>query len=359
MKFFRKTPVAVAITVVMVVAAIFIGLSRDPATPAAPTPEQVGLDTTLATGPYADYIWDEANELSKSQEEEICLYNANWAQRYDSIIAVAVVKRVDGAIDDYAYSLGSEIELAAADGILVIDVKNQNAYLAVGPDYPMTDQQITNHMNNSLYNYVMQGKYGEGIHNLFASINGFYVDNYGLGYLDNQNTVQISGGSGIWGILVLILILFLIAHVVDTLRFNSYRQRYYGVLNPPVVFRPLLFWHSPGTSWYRNNWRKPKPPSTPPRGPGNSGGGGFSGFGGTTNRNNSNRGNFNGFGGSGRNNFSSGSRGGGFGGGRGGGFSSGPRGGGFGGSRGGGFSSGGFRGGGFGGGGSRGGGFRR
>ena len=60
--------------------------------------------------------------MSSGEEEEICLYNANWAQRYDSIIAVAAITSVDGPLDDYAYRLGEEIELASADGILVIDV---------------------------------------------------------------------------------------------------------------------------------------------------------------------------------------------------------------------------------------------
>lgn len=51
----------------------------------------------------------------------------------------------------------------------------------------MTDQQVTNYMDQSLYEYVAAGEYGEGVLNLFADVNQFYVDNYGLGYLDNAN----------------------------------------------------------------------------------------------------------------------------------------------------------------------------
>lgn len=344
MKFFQKTPVAIAITAIMIVAAVIIGQSK-PTTAPAPTPSEVGLDTSLSTGQFASYIWDEANELSSKEEEQICLYNADWAQRYDSIIAVAVVEKVTGNIDDYAYSLGEEIELAAADGILVIDAKNKDAYLAVGPNYPMNDSQITSYMNNSLYEDVMEGSFGNGVLNLFADINQFYVDNYGLGYLDNQTTVELSGGSSLADAIVLIVILLLIATIIDHLKYSSYRQRYYGVVNPPVVFRPLLFWHGPSTTWYRRNWRRP-PPTGGPRNPGNRpGGGSFNGFTGSSGGSRPRGGGFSG--GSRGGGFSSGSRGGGFGGSRGG----------FGGSRGGGFSGG--RGGGFGGGGSRGGGFRR
>ena len=351
MKFFQKTWVAVTFTVVMIMAAVFIGQSKVTTEP-APEPGRVGLDTSLSTGQFADYIWDEAAELSSKEEEQICLYNANWVQRYDSLIAVAVVNRVEGNLDDYAYQLGEEIELASADGILVIDVADKDAYLAAGPDYPLTDNQITSYMNNSLYKDVQAGSFGNGILTLFADLNQFYVDNYGLGYLDNASSgPAVSGGrsGSLGGIIALVVILLIIATIADHLRYDTYRRQYYGVLNPPVVFRPILFWHGPGFGWYRRRWYRPASP--PPRGPGGPGnrpsGGGFNGFSGPSGGGSSRGGG-----------FSSGPRGGGFSGGsRGGGFSGGSRGGGFGGSRGGGFSGG--RGGGFGGGGGRGGGFGR
>lgn len=366
MKFFQKTWVAVAITAAMIVGAVFIGQSKDGGSSPA-SPEAVGLDTTLSTGQFADYIWDEAGELTDAQEKQICLYNANWARRYDSIIAVALVNGAEGSIDDYAYNLGEEIGLASADGILVVDANAPDAYLAVGPDYPMTDSQITDYMNNSLYEYVAHKDYGDGILTLFQNINQFYVDNYGLGYLDNSGgsgAGASSGGETLAAVVMLIVMLLIIATIVDSLRYSSYRQRYYGVVNPPYVFRPILFWHGPGYGWYRRRWRPAPPPPGGPKGPGNrpggpgaGPGGGFSGFHGPRGGGSSTGPRGGGFsGGSRGGGFSSGPRGGGFSGGsRGGGFSGG-RGGGFGGSRGGGFSGG--RGGGFSGG-SRGGGFGR
>jgi len=348
MKFLQKTWFAWLLTAVMIVAAIGIGRVRGDRPEPLPS-GSAALDESLSTQQFADYIWDEAGVLSNKNEESICLYNANWAQRYDSIIAVAAVTSVDGDIDEYAYDLGEEIELASADGILVIDVSAKDAYLAVGPDYPMTDSEITSFMNSGLYDYVQSGKTGEGIINLFGKINSFYVNNYGLGYLDNSSPYS-SGGDAAVGVVMLVIILIAIVLVINALdraRYNTYRRQYYGVLNPPVVFRPIFFWHGPGTSWYRRHWRPaPPPPPRPPQGPGGprpGGGGNFTGFSGPG-------------GGSHGGGFSSGPRGGGFSGGsRGGGFSGGPRGGGFsGGSRGGGFGGG--RSGGFGGG-SRGGGF--
>ncbi len=379
MKFFQKTWAAWLLTAVMIAAAVGIGQAKGGQREPEPLPSgSAALDESLSTQQFADYIWDEAGVLSSKQEEQICLYNANWNQRYESIIAVAAVKSADGNLDDYAYGLGEEIELASADGILVIDVSAKDAYLAVGPDYPLTDGQVTSYMDNSMYEYVKSGDYGSGVLNLFKDLNTYYVDNYGLGYLDNGNSYvpgYSSSGDTAVGIIMLIFILIAIVVVINAIdrsRYNTYRRQYYGVVNPPVMFRPIFFWHAPGSWWYRRHWRQPPPPPPPrpPRGPGGPGPGSRPGGGGSS---------FTGFsgpkgGGSSRGGgFSSGPRGGGFSGGsRGGGFSSGPRGGGFsggsfGGGRGGGFG-GGFRGGGFGGGsrggggfsgGSRGGGFGR
>lgn len=351
MKFLQKTWVAWLLTAVMILGAIGIGQIKGGGREPEPLPSGgAALDESLSTQQFADYILDETGTLSAKQKEKIGLYNANWARRYDSIVAVAVKESVPGSMDDFAYDLGMDIGLSGSDAILLIDASSQDAYLAASPDYPLTDSQIATYVDSALRPYVGSGRYGEGVLELFYELNEFYVDSYGLGYLDNSGS-YVSGGDTAAGIVMLVFILIaivLVVNAIDRARYNTYRQRYYGVASPPVMFRPIFFWHGPGSLWYRRNWRRPPPPPPkPPRGPGGPGGGfgggsGFSGFSGPSGGGFSGRGP---------------SRGGGFSGGRGGGFS----GGGFSGrgpSRGGGFSGG--RGGGFsGGGGSRGGGFGR
>ena len=299
MKIFRKTGVAVLLTVLMIAAAIGIGRWRGAQAEAVPPPSS-DLDTSLSASTYLNWISDGADVLSEAQENQIALYNANWVERYDSLIAVATVSSLSEDIGDYAYNLGVEIELASADGILVVNAENGDCYLAVGADYPMTDSQVSSYLDRYLYEDAMAGNFGVGVLSLFDGINEFYLDNYGLGYLDNSGD-QVYGGRSagemLGAVVVLLVILLVIASVLDSMRYTSYRQRYYGVPNPPYVFRPILFWHGPGWGWYRRRWRRPPPP--PPRGPrgpgGRPGGGGFNGFQGPG-----------GFGGSG------GSRGGGF-----------------------------------------------
>lgn len=98
MKLFQKTSVAVALTVVMIAAAIGIGQVRGSSAPAVP--QAAGLDKSLSTSSYATWISDEAEVLSEQEEQQICLYNANWVARYDSLIAVATVREVSGDIAD-------------------------------------------------------------------------------------------------------------------------------------------------------------------------------------------------------------------------------------------------------------------
>lgn len=336
MKFFQKTGVAWAITALMVVAAVLIGTGKEPVR----APEPTKLDTSLSTGAYEQWVGDFAGVLSDEEIKTICLYNANWDKRYGSIIVVETLEDVPSqGLEDYTYDMAYDFELGPYDGYLAIVPGEDDAYLAVGQDYPLSDSEVGVYMSQYLYDGVASGDVGQGVLTLFAALNDYYVDNYGTGA--GTGTVS-SGTAGIIGILMLLIVVIVVLSILDRVRYNSYRARYYGVVNPPYVFRPILFWHGPGYGWYRRNWRRPPPPPPkPPRG----GSGGFGG----------------GFGSSSRpGGFGSSRPSGGFGGGRGGGFSSGnfggSRGGGFGGGRGGGF--GGSRGGGFSGGG-RGGGFGR
>ena len=314
MKFFQKTWVAVVITLAMVAAAVGIGQWKGEA--AQQLPSSTGLDTSLSTAAYEQWVGDGAGVLSREQVEQICLYNANWDRRYGSIIVVETLADLpQQGLEDYAISQAEQFQLGSGDGYLAVVPSRQDAYLAVGMSYPLSDSEVGVYLRQYLYE-DLQENCGGGILSLFDAINQYYINVYGIPAQNSYGAAQ--GGSRLLGLVVLVVILLVIATVADRLRYDAYRQRYYGVVNPPVVFRPILFWHGPGWGWYNRRWRRPPPPPPPPRGPGGFGPGGFGGprpGGGASSRP----------GGFGR----SGVRGGGFGGSRGG--SS--RGGGFGGSR--------------------------
>ncbi len=366
MKFFQKRSVAILITLVVIAGAIGIGQWRGVGM-TTPVPEQpsvsTGLDQSLSTGKYEKYIYDGANILSSSAERDLLLYNANWDYRYNSVIAVVTVENATGGdVESLAWDQGLDMGLGEGDAVLALDVNGGAYWVAPGEDFStILTSKVAGELETGLKSNFGASRYEEGILGFYASMNQVYLDNFGLG---NAETGNITYGEGQFAIgtaiflLVLGLILFLaIASAIDNSRYNTYYGRYYGVGAPPVMFRPILFWHGPSYGWYRNRWSpsyRTRYHDHNGRGPGGGfGGGSSSGFGGRGNSGPRGGGTFGGkpsgggsrggFGGS----FSGGSRGGGsFGGSRGGGF-----GGGFsGGSRGGGFGGGGGgRGGGFGG----------
>lgn len=341
MKALKKFPVAVMLTVVVILGCLVYGQ----ATKSAELPEVT----------FNNWVADTANVLSDETEAQLEAYNSQWDSGYSSIIAVATVNSTTGwDISDYTLSLADAWGLGANDMILVIDVGGGQQYMDCGDTIYtyMSSGQISSYINDYLYTDAANGDYDQGVLALYAAWDSWYSSTVPAGSSstpqgnnDDQSYPQgneevvyaYSDNSGsfgiIFGIVFLIVILLFILSIMDSIRMNLYRGRYFGVPTPPP-FRPLLFWHRPGWGWYRSRWHDPHGPHGP-HGPGPGGPGGPGGFGG-------------------------GPRGGGprGGGPRGGGFGGGPRGSGAprGGGRPGGGSFGGSRGGGFGGG-SRGGSF--
>ena len=264
MKFLQKRSVAWTITALLIAAAVVIAWTG-------------GLDRSLSTGAYERWVGDFAGVLSDEQVEQICLYNANWDNRYGSVIVVELLADApDISLEDYTYDQANAFELGSFDAYLAIVPDTGEAYFAAGIDYPLTDSQIGVYMSQYLYDYVQDGDYGDGVLNLFSHLNEYYLDNYGdgSGYSDDYYYVSYSSG---WVMVVFWLILLVVVlSIIDSMRFNSYRARYYGVAYPPYMFRPIFFWHGPRYGWYRRRWHRPAPPPPPPPGhhrPGGFGGG--------------------------------------------------------------------------------------
>ena len=145
--------------------------------------------------------------------------------------------------------------LGQGDALLVLDIGGRNAYLATGNDFSdvlLNETQVTTYLDLYLYEPFMDGDYGKGVLTFMSALNERYVDEFGGAEVSVGSD---NGGDTLIGIIVLLLILVAIASVLDSIRYNSYRQRYYGVPNPPFVFRPFLFWHGPGYGWYRRRWQ--------------------------------------------------------------------------------------------------------
>ena len=383
MKLFKSKSFAILVLIAAIVLSSLYGLWKKPA---VEVPDGgAALDETISTSYLDPYIIDKANILSFRTEKMIGIYDANWDNMFGGILAVITEKRVSGDLEDaardLAYTLGGD-GLGENDAILLIDAEAK-AYCLVpsGRFYDYLASQSASFVDGCLSDYVQKGDYDGGIINLLGQIHLLLGNN---GYY--QTDAFFTGGVGVVSIIaslipviLLIVCLVMLFNAIDRMRYRSWYNLYGGMAAPPVVYRPIFWWHRPGSRWFRRRQPPPSPggpggPRTPPRPPqsrppmGGSprppmGGGTRPPMGGGTRPP---------MGGGSRpsspprsGSFGGGSRGGGFGGSsgsfgggsRGGSFGGGSRSGGFGGgSRGGSFGGGGSRGGSFGGG-SRGGGF--
>lgn len=351
MKLLKSKPFAIGVMVAAIFLAIAFSAGSNP-----PMPEGgVALDQNLPTAEYEMYIVDEANVLSKKIEKQLSIYNANWVELAGRIMAVVTVEH-SADLESDAWYWGDYLGLYDDDALLLIDVGSESfTVVAVGSFYDTLAAQPSGFLDDAMYADVRRGDYDAAVLNLFAQVH----------LLHDSYSYSVSFGSAraglIFMLILLVVFIIMICSLVDSMRYSSWNARYGSMAAPPVVYRPILWWHRPGSIWYRRR-RMPPPPPGPhhhggPRPP--MGGGGYrpptSGHrppsssrpGGSFSS--SRGGSFSG----GRSGSFSSGRGGSFSGGRSGGFSSG-RGGSFSGGRGGGFSGG--RGGSFGGG-SRGGSF--
>ncbi len=329
MKALKKFPVAVVLTLVVILGCIGVG--------------QATKEADLPDVTFGTWVEDSAGILSSSTLAALEEYNDAWDAAYTSVLAVATVNSTSGwEISEFTLEVADAWGLGSWDMILIIDVGGDQCYMDCGDDIYayMDDDQINTYINSYLYSDLKSGNYDEGLLTFFEAWDEWYTEasqssssgstggsvagnyNYNSGWDDySYGYHQGSSMGGLLGVALIffILLLILVLSILDSIRMAAYRTRYFGMAAPPP-FRPFLFWHRPGWGWYTRHWHMGGPRG--PHGPGGPGG------------------------------FGTGHRGGGFGGGPGGGgFGGGPRGGGFGGgSRGGGFGGGHGGGGGFGGG---------
>lgn len=272
MKFFQKRSVAVIVMVLAILAAVGIGRVKGASGRAAAP--GTGLDSSLDTAYYEQFIYDQADVLNNSAEKQLAVYLANWDARYNSIVAFMSVSSVSGDPEDYAYDLAEDYDLGDGDALLLV-VKSSDEYRFIwGDDF---DTIMNTKSMDRLSATMDSGSWQDCVLTFYSVLNNIYVENFGVGN-GSPGTQGISGynpGYRVGGVNSVVLvaifaiIVILLLSAIDRSRYNTYRSQYYGVVNPPVVFRPIFFWHGPRYGWYQRHWHQPPPPPPPrPGGPG-------------------------------------------------------------------------------------------
>jgi len=270
MKLLKNRAFAIFVLIAAIALSSLYGLSKKPA---AEVPEGAApLDESVSTSYLDPYILDNAHLLSFRTEKTVGIYDANWDKAFGGILAVVTEDSVSGDLEDAAWDWASRIGsdgLGENDAILLLDAQAKDYRLiASGRFYDYVAAQPSSFVDSCLYEYVQKGDYDGGVMNLLGQLHLVMSSGY-------QEDAFFTGGAGVFSliaslvpVILLIVVLVVLFNIIDGIRYSSWYGRYGTMPVPPVVYRPIFWWHRPGSRWYRH--RRTPPP--PPRGPGGPGG---------------------------------------------------------------------------------------
>lgn len=232
MKFYQRRSVALVVLVLAILGASVYGLSKRP--------------TSLPDVQYGQWIWDREDLLTASTEEVIDRYNDTWNERYYAVVAVATMNNVKGwDKEDFVYDLGERWGLGANDMLLLV-VENDHYYVGLGDNllYAMTDTQRTK-LQAAIEQSYYTGDFDAAVTDFFrqadvfyAQVMGQYSSAYG-GYEWVGSGDSDRVGTSVFGVILVVAVVFLVWVLLDKLRYNRYRRRVR--VTPGIVYYPI-FW---------------------------------------------------------------------------------------------------------------------
>lgn len=263
MKLLKNRGFAVAVLIVTIVLSSLYGLSKKPeAALPAPQPEPE-LAMGLSTAAFEPYIVDDAKILSTDTEKRLSLYNANWDSLGGSILAVVTTNHA-GDIVDAAWDWADDMELGENDAVLLMDPAAADSYLlSFGTFAERFSGRESTYLTQYLYEDFQKEQYDAGVLALFEQIhaNLFAAAQPPAEYPGGADTLSVI--SAVIPILLLLIVLVVLFNVIDSMRYTSWNRRYGSMGVPPVIYRPIFWWHRPGSAWFRR--RRTPPPPRPPR----------------------------------------------------------------------------------------------
>ena len=142
MQVFKKQSVAWAITAVLIVLAIVIGVSKGG--PTAQPAEELARS----------YVLDEADVLSKKTESKLAQQNQQTWEKYGSVVAVLTVNYGKEDFGDYLMNRADKMGLTDADFIIGLDISGDNYWLIQG--FAMADVFTDDLCSNYAFRYMEQ-----------------------------------------------------------------------------------------------------------------------------------------------------------------------------------------------------------
>lgn len=235
MKFFKSRALATVVLVLVIIGASIYGFSKRPA--------------ELPAVEYYQWVHDKENLLTASTEDMIEKYNTSWNDKYYAVIAVAAVENIRGwNVEDFVYDLGERWGLGANDMLLLI-VEDDDYYVGLGDNLlsTMTDTQQSK-LQAAIDADYYKGDFDAAVVSFFRQADVFYAQ--ALGQQSNSMGTDWIGSSGgsdrvglsIFGIILVVALVFLIWAALDKVRYNRYQRRV--IVTPGIPYYPI-FWGRP------------------------------------------------------------------------------------------------------------------
>ena len=233
MKFYQRRAVALVVLVLCVLLAGIYGISKRPA--------------ELPAVKFYNWIADEAELLSPATEEVIASYNTAWNDKYYAVVAVAAVDDIHGwTQEDFVYDLGQKWGLGSNDMLLLI-VEGDHYYVGLGDNLlTMTDTQESK-LRTALEESYYRGDYDAAVVSFFRQVDVFYAQMAATSAYQGPSyewTGSGANGAGVslFGVIFVIILVFLVWAMLDKVRYNRYRRRVRVM--PGIIYRPI-FWGRP------------------------------------------------------------------------------------------------------------------
>ena len=173
MAILKKQSVAWAITAVMIVAAVAIGLMKGE--------PRSGPSGVPPGGTSSGYIYDDANVLSAATENRLADRNNRLYSRYDVLIGVVTCNYGGDDLYDYALRRAEVMGLGGYDFIVVLDIRGDNYWLVQGADLvrAFTDEDCGYYAWNYMENYCAAGDYNGAVLSLTEMLEAWYGTYFG------------------------------------------------------------------------------------------------------------------------------------------------------------------------------------
>lgn len=238
MNFFKKYGVALLVTILLIVAAVWIGVDKG--------------GPAINRSYYRQWVIDEANLLSEETEDKLAVMNESLDKKYGSVVGLITVENLNGtAIADAVYAAANDYGYGSNDLVIMIAPTESAWYMAYGD----TISQYTNnelrlatigHMTDEVYTQA-----DASVLSLYESLSDWYRTAVPKGSGNYGRHRALRGSDVVVGFLSLILGLGILLTMVRYLFYPLFRYSTLGGWYPlwgwslfgPFRFRPWFFHH--------------------------------------------------------------------------------------------------------------------